>query len=158
MESRLDFDVIDIYETKRNQRYRVFVQTTHLDFIWSGKGEDVAQMVRPFGAIGWLLSLLCNPARENRRREEEVNEKPLADLVQDHPMNFRMLPTDVLRMRLSARTLFERIWYFPSRFTTVWEVHLRQHGRHLFGFPAASDEEVARTVIPALFDNVVWDL
>ncbi|MBP3953889.1 hypothetical protein J8F10_01055 [Gemmata sp. G18] len=81
-----------------NRMYRVYVAGDELVGVWIGKGNDLALAVGAGGGlIGGLIGgvIAAKNAAKNKRRQDELESRPLEEIRDTHPHNFAITAGDV---------------------------------------------------------------
>lgn len=146
-----------------NRLYRVYVLDSELVFIRAGSAGDIAAAAVPhFGLLGALIAALANPARKNQKRQEEMNNASLEDLIGDHKHNFRASIDDMEEVSLDPPSYW--LAAFHSQAVHAGVLRFKQRGGRSVrvAISTMDDMKTAFEALPSVLGdrltiNVAWD-
>lgn len=160
LEPETYFEAMAVFIFRKYRRYRIFLRSDELVFIWAGSGGEGlagARAVRARGGlnavIGSGLMRVLDPSKKNTARREVLDSTPLTGLLNDHPYNLRLSCRGVTDVRILPRSDAHARGFSDHSHQAILRLRHETVGRFKFGISSVADVQTAMRELPRLFGD-----
>jgi hypothetical protein len=148
------FRAVIPFTFRPDRLYRVYVTPEELLFVRAGSAAGFRRsLAMHFGVLGLLIAAAFDPSKKNKSRQEEMDSKPVEELIGDHKHNFRVSTDGIEEIRLDPPSFWYAAIHSSSHHSGIFRLTHREHGRMRLVVIEVKDMKVAVAELSRLFGN-----
>lgn len=159
------FQAVAVFELKSNRRYRVYLKSRELVFIYAHDDDNRSDAVwAQFGLVGLLIMSLRKKGVETKKltREQQLDQSTLEELLDEHKYNFRASAYELSDVELLPKSGWLQGWYGQKELAGILKFRHVDKGPFCLCLPRIEDMRLALEHLPSTLEQridvqAIWD-